>query len=135
MKKKAVLEFSGLNKRVIIELDDKDSPSTVTAIIDNLPISMIIERWGDELYSAPTQINAGEENSRKEVELFDVAYWPEGSALCFFYGYTPMSVKKILPYSPVNIVGRIKTQPKDVAGFLEAVEKVHVKKKVPVVLH
>lgn len=134
MKKKVALEFSALKEKVEIELDDSNSPLTVKAIIDNLPISMTIERWGDELYSEPTPVRAKEENAKKEVSLFDVAYWPEGSALCFFYGYTPMSKEKILPYSPVNVVGRITTAPRDIAKFLDAVEKAHVNKKVPVVL-
>lgn len=134
MKKKVVLEFSGMDANVDIELDDSYSPLTVKAIIDNLPISMTIERWGDELYSEPTPVKAKEENAKKEVNLFDVAYWPEGSALCFFYGYTPMSKEKILPYSPVNVVGGITTVPKDVAKLLDSIEKVHVSKRVPVVL-
>ncbi len=95
---------------------------------------MTVERWGDELYSEPTSVKVGEENAKAEVQLFDMAYWPKGSALCFFYGYTPISKEKILPYSPVNIIGRIKTMPKDVDKFLDAVEKTHVRKKVPVVL-
>jgi hypothetical protein len=38
----------------------------------------------------------------------DVAYWPEGTALCLFYGPTPISKNgKILAYSPVNIIGKI----------------------------
>lgn len=134
MKKQVALEFPRISESVQIELDDSDSPSTVTAIIDSLPIEMTVERWGDELYSEPTPIKTGEENAKSEVKLFDVAYWPEGSALCFFYGHTPMSKEKILPYSPVNVVGTIKTVPKDVAKFLDAVEKAHVRKKVPVVL-
>jgi len=134
MKKQVVLEFSGIPESVQIELDDSDSPATVKVIIESLPIKMTIERWGDELYSEPTPVRAGEENAKSEVRLFDVAYWPEGSALCFFYGHTPMSKEKILPYSPVNVVGRIKTRPADVAKLLDAVEKAHVRKKVPVVL-
>jgi uncharacterized protein len=34
--------------------------------------------------------------------------WPEGRALCLFYGPTPISEDgRILAYSPVNIVGKI----------------------------
>jgi hypothetical protein len=134
MKKKVVLEFSALDEKVDIELDDSYSPLTVKAIIDNLPISMTIERWGDELYSEPTPVKAKEENAKKEVNLFDVAYWPEGSALCFFYGHTPMSKEKILPYSPVNVIGRIATVPKDIAKFLDSIEKAHVNTRILVVL-
>jgi hypothetical protein len=83
----------------------------VNAILDNLPIKVKINRWGDELYTDKTPIIAEDENAQSEVNLLDVAYWPEGNALCLFYGPTPISKKgesnKILPYSPVNIVGKI----------------------------
>jgi hypothetical protein len=42
----------------------------------------------------------------------DVAYWPEGKAICLFYGPTPISKNgKILAYSPVNMVGKIVDDP------------------------
>jgi uncharacterized protein len=68
-----------------------------------------INRWGDELYTDKTPIIAQKENAKAVVNLLDVAYWPEGSALCLFYGPTPISKSKneILPYSPVNVVGKI----------------------------
>jgi uncharacterized protein len=134
MKKEVSLEFGELKENVIIELDDSNSPTTFRAIINALPINMIIERWGDELYSEPTQVKVGKENAKTEANLFDVAYWPEGSALCFFYGHTPMSKEKILPYSPVNIVGSISTRPKDLSEFLNSVQEAHVRKRIPVVL-
>lgn len=133
MKRDATLEFSGFN--VEIELDDSQSPSTVRAIIAALPISMTVELWGDEIYSGATPVKVGAENAKSAVELFDVAYWPEGSALCFFYGPTPISKKgEILPYSPVNVVGKIKSRPQDVRKFLQAVQESHVDKNVPIVL-
>ena len=54
-------------------------------------------------------IVAEEESAQSIVNLLDVAYWPEGNALCLFYGPTPISKSpnEILPYSPVNIVGKI----------------------------
>jgi len=89
-------------------LDDSHSPKTVQAILENLPIEVKINRWGDELYTDKTQIVEKEEDGIRQVNLFDVAYWPEGNALCLFYGPTPISEEgKILAYSPVNIVGRI----------------------------
>jgi uncharacterized protein len=142
MKKAVTLEFSELGQKVPIELDDSYSPKTVRAIIDKLPIRTTINRWGDELYTDETPVKVGEENAKSAVSLMDVAYWPEGSALCFFYGPTPISSKKqgqILPYSPVNVVGRIiiitsKPKPANVEAFLKSVEEAHVSKKVPVVL-
>ena len=40
----------------------------------------------------------------------DVAYWPTGKAICLFFGPTPIGKKdEIRPYSPVNVIGKIKT--------------------------
>lgn len=135
MKKVVLLEFSELHQEVAIELDDSQSPKTVKAIIDSLPIKVTINRWGDELYTDETPIKVEEENSKPVVSLMDVAYWPAGSALCFFYGLTPVSKQgKIMPYSPVNVIGRIMSKPANVQEFLKSVEKLHISKKVPVML-
>ncbi|HVX01651.1 MAG TPA: cyclophilin-like family protein [Nitrososphaera sp.] len=133
---RAFLEFSEICEKVEIELDGLHSPRTVKAIVESLPLTMVIERWGDELYSEETQVKVGEENAKAQVDLFDVAYWPKDSALCFFYGPTPISSKtgKVLPYSPVNIVGTIKSRPADIGDFLQRVEETHVAKRMPVIL-
>lgn len=108
MEKHIQIFFPGINERVLIKLDDSRSPNTVKAILENLPIEVNINKWGKELYTDKTSITAHEENAKSEVNLLDVAYWPEGNALCLFYGPTPISKsEKIEPYSPVNIVGHI----------------------------
>ena len=108
MKKKIKVLFPDIDREISIELDDTRSPKTVQAILENLPIQVGITRWGDELYTEKTQITAEEEDAKREVSFLDVAYWPEGNALCLFYGPTPISKdEQILAYSPVNIVGRI----------------------------
>ena len=86
MKKIIELEFSELskNKGVAIELDDSHSPKTVAAISDKLPIKVLINKWGDELYTDAIPVKVGEENAKGVVNRLDVAYWPEGSAVCFF---------------------------------------------------
>jgi uncharacterized protein len=99
------LEFS---EQAFIELDDSQSPVTTKLILDNLPIEVNINKWGEELYTDKTPITAEKENAKTEVSMLDVAFWPEGKALCLFYGPTPISKDgKIMPYSPVNVVGRI----------------------------
>jgi uncharacterized protein len=112
MKEKISIKFTDSDKTAYIELDDSQSPKTVKAILDNLPIKVKINRWGDELYTDKTSIVAEEENAQSVVKPLDVAYWPEGNALCLFYGSTPISKSpdEILPYSPVNIVGKIITK-------------------------
>ena len=109
VKKKLSIKFTDSDKAAHIELDDSQSPKTVKAILDNLPIEVKINRWGDELYTDKTPIVAEEENAQSVVNELDVAYWPEGNALCLFYGPAPISKShdEILPYSTVNIVGKI----------------------------
>jgi hypothetical protein len=97
------------DKSVRIKLDDKLSPKTFKAILDNLPVEVSINKWGEELYTDRTTITVEQEdNAKTEVSELDVAYWPEGNALCLFYGPTPISKNgRILAYSPVNITGKI----------------------------
>ncbi len=114
--------FTDINREVSIELDNSHSPKTVQAILESLPIEVNINRWGDELYTEKTQIVEKEEDAKREVNLFDVAYWPEGNALCLFYGPTPISREgKILAYSPVNIVGRISIRDNEKEDVLEKI--------------
>ena len=122
MKKQIKVIFPDINREVSIELDDSRSPKTVRAILENLPIEVNINRWGDELYTERTQIVEKEEDAKRQVNLLDVAYWPEGNALCLFYGPTPISEDgKILAYSPVNTVGRIITRDNEKQDILEKI--------------
>ena len=107
--KKISLSFNDVEKTIHVELDTSCSPRTVKALLDNLPIKVKIYRWGDELYTEKTPIVAQEENAKSIVNVLDVAYWPEGSAICLFFGPTPISKSpdEILPYSPVNVIGKI----------------------------
>jgi uncharacterized protein len=89
MKKIITAVFSELdNKNIRLELDSSLSPKTFQDILD--------------------QNAKDEENAKTEVDRFDVAYWPEGKAMCLFLGPTPLSKDgKILAYSPANVVGKI----------------------------
>ena len=124
MKRLIKVVFQDIGREISIELDDSHSPKTVQAILENLPIEVKINRWGDELYTDKTQIVEKEENGKRHVNLFDVAYWPEGNALCLFYGPTPISEGgKILAYSPVNIVGRIIPHNNEKENVLEKIKE------------
>ena len=110
MKKQIRVIFQDVEGEISVELDDTHSPKTVQKIIENLPIEVSIHRWGEELYTEETQIAEEPENAKIKVNLSDVAYWPEGKAICLFFGPTPSSkAGEILAYSPVNIVGKIIT--------------------------
>ncbi len=124
MKKQIKVLFPDIDREISIELDDSRSPRTVRAILENLPLQVGITRWGDELYTEKTQIMAEEEDAKREVNFLDVAFWPEGNALCLFYGPTPISKEgQILAYSPVNIVGRIVPRDNEKDDLLEKIKE------------
>jgi len=105
---KIVIELPEIDSKVDVELDDSKAPKTVQAILEKLPIEVKINRWGDELYTDPMPVKVKEENAKSIVDIMDVAYWPQGQALCLFFGPTPISKgNEIKPYSPVNVIGRI----------------------------
>jgi hypothetical protein len=97
------------NDKVIpLELDDVHSPKTVSQFIEKLPFTVDLNVWGDEIYTSESPISQPEENAKTPVELNDVAYWPQGKAICLFFGPTPIGEPgQITPASPVNILGKI----------------------------
>jgi hypothetical protein len=87
-----------------IELNDSE---TADAIYIALPLEREINVWGGEIFF-DIGVKMPLENGRKVMEPGEVAYWPEGSAFCIFFGPTPVSKgKKPEAYSPVTPVGRI----------------------------
>lgn len=103
-----------------IELDDSYCPDTVSAFLKHLPFTLKANLWGDEIYTDPTPFSTQEENAQDVVELFDVAFWPPGRAICLFYGPTPVSEKnQIKPYSPVNVIGKIIEPNKTILGKIQ----------------
>jgi len=85
-------------------LNETDTASKVAEI---LPITGTVNLWGDEIYfSIP--VETGLENARETVSIGDIAYWPQGKAMCIFPGRTPISKgDEIRPISPVNVIGGI----------------------------
>jgi hypothetical protein len=117
-------------QNIDLELDDSISPKTVKSFLDNLPFTVGINLWGDEIYTDESPVNMGEENAKSPVELFDVAYWPSGKAICLFYGPTPIGKKnEIKPYSPVNVIGKISSTDKRILSELKDGIKVTFQEK------
>jgi hypothetical protein len=84
-----------------------DNPETRAAIEAALPIEGRATRWGDELY-VRTPVDAPAENAREAVPEGAVAYWPQGNAVCLFWGPTPASVgEEPRAASPVNVVAML----------------------------
>ncbi len=112
-------------EKLEIEIDDLNSPNTVKKFVENLPFTVGMNLWAEEIYTDESPIKEKEENAKPLVELNDVAYWPSGKAICLFYGPTPIGKKdEIKPYSPVNVIGKIlkpeKSVLKKISDGLEA---------------
>ena len=84
---------------------------TAKAIWEALPIEGRANTWGDEIYfSIPVKLET--EKGQATVELGDLGYWAPGTALCIFFGPTPMSRgDEIRPASPVTVFGRVLGDP------------------------
>lgn len=97
--------------------------ATAGAIWDALPITGQVQTWGDEIYF-PIPVDAAEAPDAAEtVDKGAVAFWPPGSALCLFWGPTPMSRgDEIRPASAVNLVGAIDGDPTVLAAVASGCE-------------
>lgn len=83
------------------------NPRTKGALEEALPVGGSATRWGDELY-VTIDVDHPLENPREVVEPGTVAYWPQGPALCLFWGPTPASESdEPRAASPVNVVALI----------------------------
>lgn len=90
---------------LVAELNGSD---TAISIYNMLPISGIVNTWGDEVYfNIPVRIDLASD-ARQEVEIGDLGFWPVGDAFCIFFGPTPASTSDLpKAYSPVNVFGHI----------------------------
>lgn len=94
-----------------------DNPETRAAIEAALPLSGEAARWGDEFYFE-TPVDVPAEDAQVEVPVGAVGYWPQGNALCLFWGPTPASVdEEPRAASPVNVVAVV-----DEVGALDAID-------------
>lgn len=86
----------------------KNTP-TAKSVYDALPIEGAANRWGDEIYFVIPVNLAIEPDAKEIVSEGDIAYWPEGSCFCIFWGRTPASKgSEIRATSKVNVFGKIK---------------------------
>ena len=114
------IQISTGNLTLTATLNDLE---TANQLWESLPITGRVKIWGDEIYfSIP--VNVEEElDSQETVRAGAVAYWPPGSALCLFWGPTPVSAPgEIRPASAVNVVGIIDNDPTLLAQVPAAAE-------------
>lgn len=106
-----------------VELNNSE---TAKAILEALPIESTVNKWGDEIYGYVKEDIELEEEATDVVEKGAVCYWPDGPAICIFYGPTPVSkTGECRAASLVNVFGMIKgpldklreVQPNDKLSF------------------
>lgn len=84
-----------------------DTP-TADAIWDALPLESTCHCWGGEIYLTVPVSHDLERDAREVVENGDLAFWPQGSAFCIFFGPTPISKgDEIRAASAVNLFGKV----------------------------
>ncbi len=107
---------NGLEARAIM----RDGTGSVSALLKALPFKSIVHRWGDEVYFEAPFHSDREADARAEMEIGDVAFWPDGDAIAIFFGPTPVSTDGgPRAYSPCNILGRIEDAPERLGGVRE----------------
>ena len=77
---------------------------TADIIYNSLPLKSKIQKWGEEIFFE-TGLNVELENNAKSViNIGEIAFWNDGSAIAIGYGETPISRgNEIRLISPCNI--------------------------------
>ena len=77
---------------------------TADLIYNSLPLKSKIQKWGEEFFFE-TGLNVELENNAKSVvNIGEIAFWNDGSAIAIGYGKTPISKgNEIRLISPCNI--------------------------------
>jgi len=110
---KIITEFGDFEAEIL-----NKNPKTVNSILESLPLEAEANRWGDEIYFE-IPVDGEPEEVQEVVGIGDLAFWPEGSAFCIFFGLTPVSEPdKIKPASAVNVFARTR----DNLNFLKEVK-------------
>jgi hypothetical protein len=66
-------------------------------LLEALPLKVRMSRWGEEYYGDCGLGIPADASARELLEVGEIAYWPPGSALCFFFGPTPASTDEQPP--------------------------------------
>lgn len=103
-----------MSKKITMTIDGEtfegklNKTDTAQAVAEALPVETEPSFWGEEIYfGIPVEIDQNEE-PEEELEVGNIAYWPDGHAFCIFYGPTPNSEDSSpRPASPVTVIGEL----------------------------
>ena len=77
-------------KRLVLNLKET---KTASIIYNAVPISSIINTWGEEIYFNTSLSIKIEKDAKAIVDFGEIAFWTEGSSIAIGYGRTPISKK------------------------------------------
>jgi hypothetical protein len=80
------------------ELRSVSSPRVIERILASMPIQSRIHLWKKEFYFE-IGIRMGLEKAVSSCKAGDIAYWPQGDAVCLFF-------EEMSPYSKVSPIGQ-----------------------------
>ena len=99
--KKLILKFN--SKLFEIKLRDT---KTARLISKSIPIKSTIQMWGEEIFFNTNIQVTLEDDAKEVVQLGELAFWTEGSAIAIGYGKTPVSIdQEIRLIGPCNVWG------------------------------
>ena len=100
--KKLILKFN--SKLFEINLRNTE---TARLISKSIPINSKIQIWGEEIFFNTNIKITLEDDARDVMQLGELAFWTEGSAIAIGYGKTPVSLdKEIRLIGPCNVWGK-----------------------------
>ena len=87
-----------------IKLNNSETSKAIQKLND---FKAKINTWGEEIYfETPLKTAKLDLNSRDVINLWEVAYWVEGSSIAIGFGPTPASLgNEIRLVTKVNIIG------------------------------
>ena len=97
--KKLILKFN--SKLFEINLRNTE---TAKLIAQSIPIKPRIQIWGEEIFFNTNLQVKLEDDARDVMQLGELAFWTEGSAIAIGYGKTPVSIgQEIRLIGPCNV--------------------------------
>lgn len=101
----------------VLEAELNDSKAA-KKLAQSLPITVGMSWWGDEYYGNCGMSASATDDARELMDVGEIAFWPPGSALCFFFGPTPASTDdRPRAASAVIPLGKITSDPTVMRSF------------------
>lgn len=102
--------------------------SAARSLLESLPQQISMSRWGDEFYGTLAQkVNYAGDPLQDVFTVGEIALWPDGNALCIFFGPTPASRGgEPRMSSPGIALGKIKGEPSVFKSYGSSLQNVKI---------